>query len=744
MTNSKWSALATGFAYLLITAGAPVQAQTPATTETALHSFGGLQGTNPYAGLTADAAGNFYGTTSAGGTVDLGVVFKLDTTRVERVLHYFHGGADGATPYSNVTFDTAGNLYGTTYLGGAANAGVVYKLDASGQETVLYSFKGGSDGANPYAGLILDSSGNLYGTTTSGGGAQAGVVFRIDATGQETVLYRFTGGADGSAPYGGVTLDPAGNLYGTTVGGGKGKSGVVFKLDASGQETVLYSFTGGDDGDAPYAGVIRGVAGDLYGTTISGGGAQDKGILFRISPAGQETVIHRFRGSDGGNPKAGVVFDGSGNLYGTTYDGGDSGTGNVYRVDTAGALTVLYSFPSEPGNAPNGIYPAAGVILDAEGNIYGTTFIGGPGIGAGSYGYNGVVYKVDTTGKETLLCTFTNGDGLNPAAGVIRDPAGNLYGAATYGGTLGQGIIFKIDTSGRFTVLYNFTGGDEGGYPIYGVVRDSTGNLYGTAAALNHPRGVVFKLNAAGDYTVLYSFTNSANAAPSSGVILDAAGNLYGTTNAVSAPSNCGSVYRLNPSGQFTVLYAFAGSDGPDGCNPRGGLIFDSNGNLYGTTGNGGTENSGTVFKLEPSGQETVLYSFTGDAEPYTGVVRDATGNLYGTVSYYVYELDAAGNFTMLYSLGGALQLSGLLRDEAGNLYGTAYPAGSAGYGVVYKIDTAGNYTALYGFSDGADGGIPSSGVILDPTGNLYGTTRSGGTGGNGVVYKLTPEAAAN
>ena len=327
---------------------------------------------------------------------------------------------------------------------------------------------------------------------------------------------------------------------------------------------------------------------------------------------------------------------------------------------------------------------------------------------------------------------------------MIRDPAGNFYGAATYGGTLGQGIIFKIDTSGRFTVLYNFTGGDEGGYPIYGVVRDSTGNLYGTAAALNHPRGVVFKLNAAGDYTVLYSFTNSANAAPSSGVILDAAGNLYGTTNAVSAPSNCGSVYRLNPSGQFTVLYAFAGSDGPDGCNPRGGLIFDSNGNLYGTTGNGGTENSGTVFKLEPSGQETVLYSFTGDAEPYTGVVRDATGNLYGTVSYYVYELDAAGNFTMLYSLGGALQLSGLLRDEAGNLYGTAYPAGSAGYGVVYKIDTAGNYTALYGFSDGADGGIPSSGVILDPTGNLYGTTRSGGTGGNGVVYKLTPEAAAN
>ena len=132
---------------------------------------------------------------------------------------------------------------------------------------MLYSFKGGSDGANPYAGLILDSSGNLYGTTTSGGGAQAGVVFRIDATGQETVLYRFTGGADGSAPYGGVTLDPAGNLYGTTVGGGKGKSGVVFKLDASGQETVLYSFTGGVDGAFPSAGVFRGAACDLYGTT---------------------------------------------------------------------------------------------------------------------------------------------------------------------------------------------------------------------------------------------------------------------------------------------------------------------------------------------------------------------------------------------------------------------------------------------------------------------------------------------
>src|ERR1022692_3872096 len=195
--------------------------QAPAS-EIVLHSFGcPPQGANPYAGVIRDSAGNIYGTAANGGAANKGVVFKLDTSGHQTVLYSFTGGADGGYPYAGVIRDSAGNLYGTTYYGGTANAGVVYKLDSTGQETVLYTFTAWPDGAYPQAGVIRDSAGNLYGTTYLRGTASAGVVYKLDTTGHETVLYSFTGGADGGAPYAGVIRDSAGNLFGTTSAGGK-------------------------------------------------------------------------------------------------------------------------------------------------------------------------------------------------------------------------------------------------------------------------------------------------------------------------------------------------------------------------------------------------------------------------------------------------------------------------------------------------------------------------------------------
>src|SRR5579871_299948 len=189
-----------------------VQAQT--AVEHVIHTFGNFpKGATPYGTLIRDNSGNMYGTTYEGGSANLGVVFKLDKAGYQ-VLYSFKGGTDGANPYAGVTLDSAGNLYGTTYYGGTANAGVVYKLDPLGNETVLYTFSGGADGANPYAAVMVDSAGNLYGTTVNGGAAQVGVVYKINPSGQETVLYNFTGGSDAN-PYGGVIADPAGNLYGT-------------------------------------------------------------------------------------------------------------------------------------------------------------------------------------------------------------------------------------------------------------------------------------------------------------------------------------------------------------------------------------------------------------------------------------------------------------------------------------------------------------------------------------------------
>ena len=479
--------------------------------ETVLYTFtGGADGGYPEAGVIRDSAGNLFGTTQLGGT-GAGVVFQLESNNHEKVLYSFTGGADGGQPYAGVIQDSAGNLYGTTNSGGSG-AGVVFKLDKTHHEVVLYSFTGGADGGTPNAGVIRDSeTGNLYGTTTFGAQG-AGVVFKLDTTGHETVLYSFTNGTDGGYPYGGVIRDSAGDLYGTT--NGISKPGAIFKLDTTGQETVLYSFPSGPDGAIPLAGVVRDSAGNLYGTTYIGG-PSDRGVVFKVDPTGHETVLYSFTGgADGGNPVAGVILDSTGNLYGTT-DAGGIGAGVVFKLDTAGNETVLHSFTGADGGGPT-----AGLIFDSAGNLYGTAGYGGPSGG-------GVVFKLDTTGHETVLYSFTGGaDGGNPNSGVIRDSAGNLYGTTVRGGSsncpiYGCGVVFKVDTAGHETVLYSFPGGANGASPNAGVIRDSAGNLYGTTVGGGAAPGlgVVFKLDTSGHETVLHSFTGADGLEPAGGVI---------------------------------------------------------------------------------------------------------------------------------------------------------------------------------------------------------------------------------
>ena len=240
-------ALAAGAMFVAAVIGTPAaQAQ----TYTVLYRFRGPDGAQPvYGRLIGDSAGNLYGTTVDGGASGLGVVFKLDKTG-ETVLHSFNG-TDGSEPFAGLIRDSTGNLYGTTKFGGIWGNGVVFELDTTGTETVLYSFTGGTDGSLPYASLIRDSAGNLYGTTFEGGASGSGVVFELDTTGTETVLYSFTGRGHGANPVAGLIRNSAGNLYGTTANGGASGHGVVFKVDTTGKETVLYSFTGGADGGNP-------------------------------------------------------------------------------------------------------------------------------------------------------------------------------------------------------------------------------------------------------------------------------------------------------------------------------------------------------------------------------------------------------------------------------------------------------------------------------------------------------------
>jgi uncharacterized repeat protein (TIGR03803 family) len=381
-----------------------------------------------------------------------------------KVLHRFTG-LDGDTPYDSLVFDSAGNLYGTTSLGGVNGAGTVFKLtpnsNGSWTETVLYNFSAGADGYFPVAGVTLDSAGNLYGAAIYNSGG-SGTVFKLtansDGSWTPSVLHTFTG-ADGGGPYGNLAFDAAGNLYGTTISGGSsaecsGGCGVVFKLapnpDGSWTESVLHSFTG-TDGQLPRAGVIFDATGSLYSTTAFGGAGD--GTVFKLIPnadgSWSESTLHRFTGADGAIPYDALIFDAAGNLYGTASGGGSSsacstsGCGVVFKLtpksDGSWKETVIHNFARNPSAVPVG-----GLIFDAAGNLYGTTWSGG------ASGDIGTVFKLTPNSNGswafTALHVFAGTPAMQPYDSLVLDKAGNLYGttSACGSGAGCSGTVFEI------------------------------------------------------------------------------------------------------------------------------------------------------------------------------------------------------------------------------------------------------------------------------------------------------------
>ena len=353
------------------------------------------------------------------------------------VLYNFAGSSDGGDPYAGLIRDSAGNLYGTADYGGTSFAGVIFEVAPDGTETVLYNFSGGADGAQPFSALVRDKAGNLYGTTTMGGSANAGVVFKLDASGTETVLHNFTGGTDGTTPTGGLLEDKAGNFYGTASQGGTSNSGVLFKISAKGKYSILHTFTGAaNDGKYPtYTSLLMNTKGTLYGVTEEGGAANG-GILYKLSKTGKLTILHSFMGgtTDGCNVLGIPFMDGNGNFYGTTSSCGASDLGTVWTVSASGSETVLHSFA---GGTSDGEYPLAGVIVDAGGNIYGNTETGG----ASNFG---TVYGISSNGTFALVHSFDGTDGKYPYGTFLRNAKGTLFGTTQNGGTIGYGTIWKM------------------------------------------------------------------------------------------------------------------------------------------------------------------------------------------------------------------------------------------------------------------------------------------------------------
>jgi len=404
--------------------------------------------------------------------------------QTETVLYNLNGTSDGKYPFGTLTFDSSGNLYGTSLYGGdftncpSTGCGAIWEISpGSGgvwTETVLHTFAGGTDGATPYAGLVADGAGNLYGATAYGGNSHAtqchpqgcGVIFELSpALGggwTETILHAFSGGRDGNGPWSGLIFDSAGNLYGSTFSGGEltGSAcapygcGVVFELSPTStgwKETILHAFAGGNQGQGPFGTLLFDSTGNLYGTNTEAGYVDCScGVVFKLAPVTggwKETVLHTFTGPNGNDSQAGLIFDPAGNLYGTTAVGGErsgcdgSGCGVVFELSptTSGPWTETKIHVFTEGNQLDGFYPIGGLLRDSSGNFYGEANSGGT--------FGGVIFKASLISgiwHYGLVFSFGSNGGEGPIGGLISDSSGNLYGTASVGGANNAGVVFEI------------------------------------------------------------------------------------------------------------------------------------------------------------------------------------------------------------------------------------------------------------------------------------------------------------
>lgn len=764
--------------------------------ETILHDFIALpHGGTPVAPLVADSAGNLYGTTESGGLYGAGTVFELTQSSsgkwTQTVLYNFTDSLDGGYPTAGLTFDGAGNLYGTTSEGGAncvpyqCYAGTVFKLAPNSNGTwtltTLYSFGSANDGFEPLAGVVFDTAGNLYGTTQNGGASDYGTVFELTPNSQggwsETILWTFADGSDGGTPLAGLTLDSAGNVYGTTSVGGDLNCnnfdeppygcGVVFKLTPSNgtwQETVLHAFAL-TDGAFPNTNVIFDSSGALVGTTVSGPGincGEGCGTVFELTPSTGGTyafkLVYTFAGGlDGATPKGGLVFGSDGNFYGTTGGGGDSdncqyGCGTVYSLTPSTGYVwkekIIHHFSGSSANpyGVDGNDPVAGLVFDQSGNLYGTARAGGA-TGTVCNQCSGTVFKLskNSSGQwnTALVYSFVvSGDGLSPGGSPISSlasgSAGNFYGVTEYGGANGQGAIYELlPLSGggyKERVIYSFLGGTDGGNPFGGLISDASGNLYGatfyggenSGCSNSYGCGTIFELSPTGGGNwkeqVIHAFMNADGVGPSAPLTLDPDGNILGTTGG-SSNGGLSTAFQLSPSGGgwiYTILYTFTNNTV---FTPGGAIVLDSSGNWYGV-GEGGNHGAGVIYELSPGSSgytSAVLHTFAGGAD---------------------------GSYP-----------SAPLVLHNGILYGVTYEGGSnsgyctyAGCGVAFAVAKSGSTWQkknIYTFQGGADASNPAYGLTIDSAGNFYGSSWAGGSlavdcrdgngsGGCGAVFRLT------
>lgn len=695
------------------------------------------RGSSPGGALLHDGAGYLWGSTETGGANGFGTIFKyhVATGALTTLVDFTNRdpGNKGATAAGRLVDDGAGSYWGVTQYGGNSSGyGTVFKIDRStGQLTTVVEFTSNgatNKGAEPLAGLVSDNNGFLWGSTSKGGANDAGTIFKINpATGVLTTVieFNFAGPSNkGANPAGELLRDQAGFFWGTTTYGGTDGYGTVFKINiATGVLTTLVEFKNNSGtvnrGAYPYGQLVSDGAGSYWGTA-SEGGINQVGTVFKVNAStGALTSVFELRtnagaASTGTNPKAGLLHDGSGFLWGTTGQGAQIGTDTIFKVNqSTGAFSTVVTFMTNV-TANKGKAPYGGVVSDGKGFLWGTTRSGGPRS-------QGTIYKTNEISGETTTVVELNENGTRgaaPTTELLNDGAGFFWGTTEQGGNNTYGTVFKVNiNTGQLTTLADFQDGGtvKGSSPKSGLVNDGAGFFWGTTnSGANDFSGTIYKINAStGAFTNVYQFSNGTTAAngekPYGTLVRDGAGFLWGTTSQGGGTSN-GTIYKVNISTGAVTRMRQLNPGNVDGANPHAGLASDGAGLFAGTAHQGGAGNFGTVFKIVAStGAFTKLVDFTSNG---------ATNK-------------------------GADPWGALVSDQSGSFLGTTNKGGANGIGTIFKVNaTSGALTTLLEFTGAGPqancGANPGYGALLRHTdGNYYGTTIAGGPGGAGTVFRI-------
>ncbi len=510
--------------------------------------FGSATGTLTVSGATAADAGtysvevsdDFYWTISE--DADLTVLPLVQPGSALSMLRSF--SAYIGVQLNGLTQGSDGNLYGTAESGGGNGYGAAFRLATNGLSTTVFSFNQ-ANGAYPYSGVVQAADGNFYGTTSSGGSASAGNVFKMTPGLSVASLYSFTGGTDGTAPTAGLVKGADANLYGTTYEGGAYSDGTIFKIATNGVLTSLYSFTGGTDGYGPWAGLVQATDGNFYGTTEYGG-ASGWGTVFKVTSSGKLSTLHSFNGGvDGAYPTASLIQAADGNFYGTTSEGGTNGNGGtVYKMTANGTITILHQF-----GAGDGAKPAAALVQGTDGNLYGTTETGGLG------GY-GTAFTITTNGVLTTQVWFNWSNGAYPTAPMIQATDGNFYGTTSYGGTLGYGTVFRLTVP----------------LPPYMLVQPTNQTVY---AGMN----ATFNVVAIGTAPLNFQWRLNGTNLTDGGNLVGSSTSILGIANVTAANAGTYSVIITNLLGTTTSTGAVLTVASPPmisnvTCNPDGSMTL--------------------------------------------------------------------------------------------------------------------------------------------------------------------------